>query len=909
MVATALRFRIVVGAGIALAVLSFLPLPTPHPEARLFSNGWGTAGATDPNFCLAPVGGVPRLALFDKAPCSAQWSDRLSLATHYLVWGLLPPAAALRIAFHPQGGARHPALLVFDLLGMDPAYFHWTVNPAFVGLYQWLEEAWFVRWPPGESQFIRLDALALSVWLVGWTAFLGGSIGLALSAPLRATPCWAPTARKGSTDYRLIQFAQLDDEHSRSASQLPARAIFRRIRLMASGHMHPLALALACVFPLAHAEETSTLPTVTVTAKGYASENMETPAAVTVLDRQSWLDAGAQNVGGALRGRPGLAVASDGAQGQNPVIRGLKKESVVLLVDGMRLNSAQPAGAIASFMSLGLAERVEVVKGPASVLYGTGALGGAINVLLPQAQFAPGVRLNANAGFASASRGTDGSGVINASAGDHALMLGAAASRIGDYRSPEGKVARTDYDSDSFIGQYRFRLDGAQQLRLSLQQHTDRDVWYPGSAKPGTPALLGIVTVRSPHQARRLAELGYSRKGGGDRPVNVDVRAYRQELQRQIRAYSSALGRDQAETDVTFETDGIDAKADWLVHSAHLLSFGVNAWRMQASPERYLNTNAPLFDNRVRNDPFRDGRIDALGIYLQDDMRFGALGVLAGLRRDTVKGSAASLNNGAVTTGLDRSDSATSGSLGAIYEIAPLLRPYASVSRAFRAGDMRERFESSPRGDGFFYLGNPQIRPEVATQFEAGLKGATENLVFALAAYRNRITDYITGRVTGAFQSGLPVKQTENIGKVTLRGIEAEGRWQFLGGQWATLGYSRVRGTNEDLHEPLFQTPADELSLGWEGGVAQGWTADAAFRLVRRQDRVARVFSRDTENATPGFATADFGLTYRWQQQRVRLALRNAFDKAYHEHLSEGVSGQEIHAPGRSLLVAWQGRF
>ena len=72
--------------------------------------------------------------------------------------------------------------------------------------------------------------------------------------------------------------------------------------------------------------------------------------------------------GEALRGEPGISVSLNGARRQNRVIRGLQKDSVVLMVDGMRLNSAQRAGAIASFLSLGLAERVEVVKGPASVL-------------------------------------------------------------------------------------------------------------------------------------------------------------------------------------------------------------------------------------------------------------------------------------------------------------------------------------------------------------------------------------------------------------------------------------------------------------------------------------------------------------------------------------------------------------
>ena len=648
------------------------------------------------------------------------------------------------------------------------------------------------------------------------------------------------------------------------------------------------------------------LATVTITAKGHTAPTVETPAAVLALDREDLFQLGAGSVGDALRGQPGLAVASDGAQGQNPVIRGLKRESIVLLVDGMRLNAAQPAGAIASFMSMCLAEQVEVVKGPASVLYGTGALGGVVNVRLPQATFTPGIGLKASAGYDSASQGVRGAAVVNWSEGDHALMLGLAPARNNDYRAPGGRVDRTGYDSDSFIGQYRFRIDSQQQLRVSLQQHTDSDVWYPGSTKPGVPALLGNMTTHSPKQRRELAEVGYTLDSGDWR---FDARVYRQNIYRQIQAYSSALGRNQVESEVHFDTDGVDLKLDWAGLQNHLVTVGLNSWRMEASPKRVMHTNAPLFNNGVRNDPFADGRVRALGLYAQDDMRFGALSIVAGLRHDQVRGSAASLNNGAVTTGLDRSDNATTGSLGALYEVQPLLRPYANLSRAFRAADMRERFESSPRGDGYFYVGNPQLRPEQATQFELGIKGEDKQFSYSVSAYRSRISDYITGRVTGAVQSGLPVKRTENIGRVTLQGIEAQGRWQLTPAHAASLGYSRIRATNRDLNEPLFQSPADELTVGWDARIDPTWSLDARWRLVARQDRVAKIFTNSAENATPGFGTLDLGVTWRQGAHSLRVMLKNAANKAYHEHLAEGLSGQEIQAPGRSLYLQWKGSF
>ena len=649
------------------------------------------------------------------------------------------------------------------------------------------------------------------------------------------------------------------------------------------------------------------LQTVTVTAKGYAANVAETPGSVLTMERARWRDASASHVGDALRGEPGLAAAGDSAQGQNPVIRGFKKESIVLLVDGMRLNSAQPAGAVASFMSLGLAERLELVKGPASVLYGTGALGGAVNVMLPQARFVDGLKADISLGLDSVRDGLTGAGVLNLAEGDHALMLGASALRAQDYDAPQGRVPRSGYNSEALIGQYRLRIDTRQQLRVSAQRQLDQNVWYPGSTRPLPNPVLGTSTVHSPTQRRRLNELGYAFKSGAG--LNADVRLYRQEMQRQIWSYANQLSRDIGQTSVSFDTDGLDAKADWTLDATHRLSAGVNAWSMRASPERFLTSPTPM-SPLTRNDPFDDGRLRSVGLYVQDDIRVGRLGMVAGLRRDRVEGNAASMSNGSATTGLKRSDSTTSGSVGVMFELDPLLRPYAQLSRAFRAGEMRERFEASPRGDGYFYLGNPQIAPEVATQLELGLKGESAQLGWSVAAYRNQIRDYITGRPTGTTQNGLPVKATVNLGRAVIQGIEAQVRALVTTDQWLSAGLSMLRGTNKDLHEPLFQMPADELSLGWQGRWSTGWSTDARLRLVRGQDRVASAFSLRSENATPGFATLDIGAAWQFSKdQRLRLAMTNLADKGYHEHLTEGLSGQEIQAAGRGLQVTWQGKF
>lgn len=683
--------------------------------------------------------------------------------------------------------------------------------------------------------------------------------------------------------------------------------------------LRPVALALSIAFTVAHAEEAQLSP-VNVTAKGYAAADIDTPNAVLALSADAIAARGARNVGEALQGHAGLAVNSDGAWGQNPVIRGLKRESIVLLADGIRVNAAQPYGALASMFDSGLLDGIEVVKGPASVVHGSGALGGVINLLGPQARLGGGFSADLGLGLDSATPGGYGTARLNVANQEHALVLAGAYREADDYRSPGGSVARTGYSSQSVLGQYRFRLDERSSLHVGAERHTDRDVWYPGSAqRPATPPGLGTVTIHSPITERSRYDAGVEYRSGGETPLELQATAYRQEVYREIMAWSSALGRDRVRNEVGFDTNGASLKGTWLLHPQHLLSFGLEGWAMKADPERRLDSNPPLYNSNTLLKPFTQGRLESLGAYLQDEWTLGAVKLNAGTRYDRVGGRAdaylvpkltAPQGFTASSSNLERSDGALSWSLGGLWQASPAFVPYLSLARAFRAPDLRERFESSERGDGYFYFGNPQVKPETALNGEIGLKGATAAFSYTLAAYYNRITDYLAGRVTGQSFQGSPVKLTENIGRVTIKGVEAEGRYR-LGGSHALFGaLSVVRGWNDVDGEPLSRMPADEVSLGWEGGVAAGWTMDARLRLVDRQDRVATKFTRGTENATAGFATADLGATWQIDRtNRLRFAVRNLADKAYHEHLAEGVSGSEIAAIGRSFQLSWKGSF
>jgi len=678
-----------------------------------------------------------------------------------------------------------------------------------------------------------------------------------------------------------------------------------------------ISLSTTVTLPLAAYAQQTQLDELVVTAKGYEADALETASATEKLNSSD--TAASKTAGDLFKGKPGLAVQGDGGGwGGNPVIRGLKKESVVVLVDGVRLNSAQPQGAIASLAAMSLLDSVEVVKGPGSVLHGTGALGGAVNLRTPEPGFTESPethgRFSGSTGTADSSLA--GGALLQLSSKDHSLVLGAAAKDVDDYETPDGDVLNSGYRSESMLVKYAYRLTDTQKLTLNLQNHEDSEVWYPGSAKSG-PGGNGTLTIHSPKQTRTLAELGYEAAIASG---TLEASIYRQEVEREIRAYWDFRDRNQVWNDVSFDTDGAKAQYRLPVAGIHLLTVGLEAWEMTADPERFTYSPATS-DTVVSNSPFGDGEIQSQGVFVQDDIATGNWNIQIGARYDKVTGDASVVGNGtsAITTGLKNTNETLSWSTGAIYNLSPMVNPYVSLGTAYRAADMRERFEDASRGDGYFHQGNPQLDPEKSTSAEIGVKGRGRLGEYQIAAFYTRIDDYIAGRVTGTNNpsNNLPIKQTENLDEVTIYGAEAGFimPMEALNASAPAIdldgSLTWLRGENKQDDEPLYQMPAPELTLGLGQQSRPGFNWHSQVRAVAEQNRTADIFSNNTESSTPGYATIDislgwdFGSTGNLSNLKVTLEGNNLLDKRYREHLTEG----EILSPGKGLVARLEGSF
>jgi hemoglobin/transferrin/lactoferrin receptor protein len=414
-------------------------------------------------------------------------------------------------------------------------------------------------------------------------------------------------------------------------------------------------------------------------------------------------------------------------------------------------------------------------------------------------------------------------------------------------------------------------------------------------ARPGrtpTPAGRQHHGPLAEGRSRTLAEIGYSHKGSGESPLNLDVRAYRQEMERRIYAWSSVRQRDISRpTSPSRPTASMPRPTGWCIRSTCSPS-APTYWQMGASPERYLNS-PPNFAT-VRRDPFDDGRIGAFGVYVQDDMRFGKLNLLAALpprhgqgrgRRDGQSGQPGA----DVTNNLDRDDSAFSGSLGAIYEIArccahtPTSRAASAPARCANATNLRRAATATitPAIRRSSRRSRPSSRSAsrdrtikfLATSWRSG---ATASRLHVRPGHLRHCPRH---DVCGAANAGA-CKETVNISKVTLTASRRRARWQAWRGHWLKAGLSLVRGENDALTSRCSRCrPTNSRSAGKAMSQQAGRPTSPAASYAE-QNRVATTFSRGSENKTAGFATADLGATYTLNKQHsFRVAIKNLFDR------------------------------
>ncbi|WP_019593280.1 TonB-dependent siderophore receptor [Thioalkalivibrio sp. ALM2T] len=680
---------------------------------------------------------------------------------------------------------------------------------------------------------------------------------------------------------------------------------------------------------LAHAQEAAqTLGTVSVTATGYETLIDETPSSVTVIEASEIRNREARTLGDLLRGQPGVATAVDGSVGSDPIIRGLKRDQVLVLVDGVRINAMQPParGSLASYVNVDLIERIEIVRGPGSVLYGAGAMGGVINIITRGGDFTeePETRGFSRLGVTSVDEGIRGAVGVTVSNDRNVLDLSTAYLNTDDYKNGDGDRLRdSGTEQNAYHLRYRSKLAPGHEVQFRAQRDERKDVWYLAS-RTFTPSdgqrPEGVNTHYTPRQTRDLLELRYEGELTGSWAPRIEASVYRQELSRGNYDWSDRLQKDYRTSDTDFTTDGLRVQAELVPTDDQILLVGAEAWRLQASPVSFVGA-PPDYDPVIRMPLVENGKIESAGVFIQHETYLDWATVNMGARYDEVRGSADAAMG--VTGPLDNTDRNLSWSAGLTWHLDEAFSPYFSLSEGYRSASLLERYLTYPYSDGFTWQSNPQLDPERNRTFEVGARGQIGATSYTVSAYESRIRNYIGGRVVEG--APRPTKETINLDEARIHGIEALVEHAFTA---AITGYANgtwIRGENRDrrFDEPLTQMPPPEASIGLNHSVAQGWQWDARIRAVASQSRTADTFTDNSERNTSGFATADLAVGYRFgpsagfRSNEITFSVTNIANKAYREHINEMTEArldpangvQDIWAPGRSFGLTWNAEF
>jgi len=520
---------------------------------------------------------------------------------------------------------------------------------------------------------------------------------------------------------------------------------------------------------------------VVVTATRTEKAIKDAPGSIEVISEQKILDMNSETVAQALEEATSLVVSGAPGKQKAPRIRGAKRSHSLILIDGRRIASGFKAMRDLEQVPLDLVKRIEVIRGPASALYGSEALGGVINVITKK----PPEELNmgGSAQYGHRSGDTDksrGSAYIGNSWGPFGFLLAGGLQAIDGY-NVDGGVPNDgdDISLETSAGRFSYDIGDNHELLAGFEyiDKTDENVRF----------MKKKLRDWEDDEERQNYYLQYNAMFSPT--SNLTLLANHSRQRNEVEIDPPTAGVDE---------DGYDENKLDQLESHFTQMFG----------NHLLTIGAEYTEEELEEAAGDDYSVDNLSFYAQDEWQvFNPLYLVLGGRYD------------------DHSDfgSEFTPRASMIYNLFDNLRVKASYGTGFRAPSITELFVAKFRRQAtVIHEPNPDLDPEESQSYEIGLEGEYKNLNGRITAFRNEFDDMIEPifyktKTLGGGKKKEFYYRMENIAQATTQGVEFEGRMDLPYGFWLTGNLAYLETEDEETGEDLDGRP------DYKGSVKMGY--------------------------------------------------------------------------------------
>ncbi len=544
-------------------------------------------------------------------------------------------------------------------------------------------------------------------------------------------------------------------------------------------------------------EEESTLPVhhleqIVVTGTKTPHTLKDTPVETVLVDREEISRSNAQNVMDVLKSIPGVSASvhddTFGTYTWNAKMRGLSFNDgyALILIDGQRSMGCGQSGGMGEYgiginqIPVEMIERIEVVKGPGSALYGSDAMAGVINIITRK----------------TPKKQTGGAGAAYGWYKVKERTVNGAVQEPSDADRHQSQVytwfGDRPYEKMGYLLQYNYEnAQDSGQTRIDSNRHS---FMAKLDAQPADRINLFSKIEVSDYEKKDDREEESSRFSAGMewRPGDehfLSIKGYTYNWDFKHGFINKTHGYKYG--DIAYHQ--MEVQYTWYFSQMHALTSGAEFQR-QAIDFRIENQDGSMVSV--------DEDVDVFSVYLQDEIMLwdGKISLVPGIRYD---------------------DHSTFGSefnpkFSAMYQVFDATTLRFSVGRAFKSPTIRQLYYDAPYKHGNYYnQSNPDLKPETAIAYSAGVEQwlLDKRFMFSLGCFRNDVDDMVIVEDTGTLYNGLPLQIYRNVNKAMIQGLEILSK-AWLGENFSlSLSYTYTDSENKENGKNLTYTPEHQFSL------------------------------------------------------------------------------------------------